>query len=187
MMEAAENTALDIQYMLPSCVPATPFENAGATVEALQMGEPIKREKILGLGEFMNFPGVLSTDDSVLDKLLLAKKEGKLIDGHSPGLSGLALNGYAAARIQGDHECAAVEDMQERIACGMYVLLRQGSACHDLRTRYAGKQPQMPALFGRPPAKDDFAGGASGQPPADLCGGGAGRGDRASHGDSECR
>ena len=142
MMEAAENTALDIQYMLPSCVPATPFENAGATVEALQMGEPIKREKILGLGEFMNFPGVLSTDDSVLDKLLLAKKEGKLIDGHSPGLSGLALNGYAAARIQGDHECAAVEDMQERIACGMYVLLRQGSACHDLRTLLKGVTPE---------------------------------------------
>ena len=109
MMEAAENTALDIQYMLPSCVPATPFENAGATVEALQMGEPIKREKILGLGEFMNFPGVLSTDDSVLDKLLLAKKEGKLIDGHSPGLSGLALNGYAAARIQPD--CAIAVDV----------------------------------------------------------------------------
>lgn len=142
MMEAAKNTALDIQYMLPSCVPATPFENAGATVEAPQMEEPIKREKILGLGEFMNFPGVLSADDAVLDKLLLAKKEGKLIDGHSPGLSGLALNGYAAARIQGDHECATVEDMQERIACGMYVLLRQGSACHDLRTLLKGVTPE---------------------------------------------
>ncbi len=142
MMKAAENTALDIQYMLPSCVPATPFEHAGATIEAEQMDEPIKREKILGLGEFMNFPGVLSTDDSVLDKLLLAKEEGKLIDGHSPGLSGLALNGYAAARIQGDHECATVEDMQERIACGMYVLLRQGSACHDLRTLLKGVTPE---------------------------------------------
>lgn len=141
MMQAAENTALDIQFMLPSCVPATPFENAGATVEAPQMEEPIKREKILGLGEFMNFPGVLSTDDMVLDKLLLAKKEGKLIDGHSPGLKGLELNGYAAAGIQGDHECAAVEDMQERLSCGMYVLLREGSACHDLRTLLKGVTP----------------------------------------------
>ena len=142
MMQAAENTALDVQFMLPSCVPATPFENAGATVEAPQMEEPIKREKILGLGEFMNFPGVLSTDDAVLDKLLLAKKEGKLIDGHSPGLKGLELNGYAAARIQGDHECATVEDMKERLACGMYVLLREGSACHDLRTLLKGVTPE---------------------------------------------
>ena len=141
MMEAAKNTALDIQYMLPSCVPATPFENAGAVINAPEMAEPIRRDKILGLGEFMNFPGVVNTDDMVLDKLMCAKEAGKLIDGHSPGLSGMALNGYAAARIQGDHECSTVEDMQARLALGMYVLLRQGSACHDLRTLLKGVTP----------------------------------------------
>ena len=141
MMEAAKNTALDIQYMLPSCVPATPFENAGAVINAPEMAEPIRRDKILGLGEFMNFPGVVNTDDMVLDKLMCAKEAGKLIDGHSPGLSGMALNGYAAARIQGDHECSTVEDMQARLALGMYVLLRQGSACHDLRTLVKGVTP----------------------------------------------
>ncbi len=103
MMAAAENTALDVEFMLPSCVPATPFEHAGAVIDAPQMAEPIRRDKILGLGEFMNFPGVVDADDMVLDKLMAAKEAGKLIDGHSPGLSGLALNGYAAARIQGDH------------------------------------------------------------------------------------
>ena len=142
MMKAAENTALDIQFVLPSCVPATPFEHAGAVINAPEMEEPIKREKILGLGEFMNFPGVINTDDSVLDKLMTAKNAGKLIDGHSPGLSGKALTGYAAARIQGDHECSTVEDMEERLSLGMYVLLRQGSACHDLRTLVHGVTPE---------------------------------------------
>ena len=142
MMKAAENTALDVEFMLPSCVPATPFEHAGAVIDAPDMAEPIRREKILGLGEFMNFPGVVNADDGVLDKLMAAKETGKLIDGHSPGLSGLALNGYAAARIQGDHECSTVEDMRERLALGMYVLLRQGSACHDLRTLVKGVTPE---------------------------------------------
>ncbi len=142
MMQAAGNTALDVQFMLPSCVPATPFEHAGAVIDAPEMQEPIGRENILGLGEFMNFPGVVNADDGVLDKLMTAKEAGKLIDGHSPGLSGLALNGYAAARIQGDHECSTVEDMQARLALGMYVLLRQGSACHDLRTLVKGVTPE---------------------------------------------
>lgn len=142
MMQAAENTMLDIKFMLPSCVPATPFEHAGAVVEAADMEEPILREKILGLGEFMNFPGVVAADDSVLDKLLVAKKAGKLIDGHSPGLTGLALNGYAAAGILGDHECSTVEDMHARLSKGIYVLLREGSACHDLRTLIKGVTPE---------------------------------------------
>lgn len=142
MMQAAENTAMDIKFMLPSCVPATPFENAGAVIEAADMEEPIHRERILGLGEFMNFPGVVAAEDSVLDKLLVAKKAGKLIDGHSPGLTGLALNGYAAAGIRGDHECSSVEDMHARLSRGMYVLLREGSACHDLRTLIKGVTPE---------------------------------------------
>lgn len=142
MMQAAENTALDIKFMLPSCVPATPFENAGAVIDAADMEEPIDRENILGLGEFMNFPGVVAADDGVLDKLMVAKNAGKLIDGHSPGLTGLSLNAYAAAGIQGDHECSSVEDMHARLSMGMYVLLREGSACHDLRTLIKGVTPE---------------------------------------------
>ena len=138
MMQAAEDAALDIKYMLPSCVPATPFENAGAVINAPEMREPIKRENILGLGEFMNYVGVIGADDAVLDKLLTAINEGKLIDGHAPTVMGRELNAYCAAGIRGDHECATVEEMQARIACGMYVLLRQGSACHNLRTLLKG-------------------------------------------------
>lgn len=132
MMEAAKNTKMDIKFMLPSCVPATPFEHSGYVLDADKMEEPITRPDILGLGEFMNFPGVIHADDATLDKLMVAKNAGKLIDGHSPGLSGKELTAYACARIQGDHECSSVEDMKARLAMGMYVLLREGSACHDL-------------------------------------------------------
>lgn len=138
MIEAAKGTALDIQMMLPSCVPATPFEHSGAVIDAEAMSAPIKQDSILGLGEFMNFPGVIGAHEDVLDKLLVAKNEGKVIDGHSPGVSGNALNAYAAAKIRTDHECDTVEEMHDRIARGIYVLLRQGSACHNLRTLIKG-------------------------------------------------
>lgn len=138
MMEAAKETVLDIKYMLPSCVPATPFEHAGATVDAAAMKEPIKADEILGLGEFMNFPGVIGADDSVLDKIMVAKQNGKLIDGHSPGISGNDLNAYAAALIHTDHECSTLAEMKDRLERGLYVLLRQGSACHNLRPLLKG-------------------------------------------------
>lgn len=134
MMEAAKGTKLDIRFMLPSCVPATPFEHAGAVIDAKAMEHPIRDERILGLAEFMNYPGVIYADDAVLDKLLVAMEAGKLIDGHSPGLSGNDLNAYTVCGIHTDHECSTVEEMLDRIARGMYVLLRQGSACHNLRT-----------------------------------------------------
>lgn len=142
MMEAAKGTALDIKYVLPSCVPATPFEHAGAVINAPEMEEPIKREGILGLGEFMNFPGVIHADDAVLDKLMVAKNEGKIIDGHVPGITGKEMNAYAAARILADHECSTVEEMEDRLERGMYILMRQGSACHNLRALIKGVTPE---------------------------------------------
>lgn len=141
MLKASEGTALDIQMMLPSCVPATPFEHSGARIDAKDMVEPIKDNRILGLGEFMNFPGVIEGHDDVLDKLIVAKNQGKVIDGHSPGLVGNALNAYAAANIHTDHECETVDDMLNRISRGIYVMLRQGSACHNLRTLAKGVTP----------------------------------------------
>lgn len=142
MLDAAKETVLDIKYMLPSCVPATPFEHAGANIDAAAMEGPIEDDRVLGLGEFMNFVGVAAADDAVLDKLMAAIRAEKLIDGHSPGLSGKSLNAYAAARIHTDHECSTVEEMHDRIARGMYVLMRQGSACHDLRPLLKGVTPE---------------------------------------------
>lgn len=141
MLEAAKGTKLDIKYMLPSCVPATSFENSGAVIDAAVMKQPIQNEEILGLGEFMDYPGVINSKDEIIDKLIIAINEKKLIDGHSPGLVGNELNAYAAARIHTDHECSTVEEMLDRISRGFYILLREGSACHDLRELIKGITP----------------------------------------------
>ena len=141
MVEAGKRTALDIKYELPSCVPATPFENAGAVLGAREIEKLIPNDAFIGLGEFMNFPGVIGADEEVLDKLVAAKKEGKWIDGHASSLAENALNAYASAGILADHECSTVEEMRERLDRGMYILLRQGSACHNLRTLLKGVTP----------------------------------------------
>lgn len=132
MLNAAKHTPLDIKYMLPSCVPATPFEHSGAIIDAQAMTEIITEKEILGLGEFMNYPGILNCDKSCIDKLVLCKNNHKFVDGHSPGLSGKELNAYTVAGVHDDHECSTIEEMDERITNGMYILLRQGSSCHDL-------------------------------------------------------
>ena len=132
MMEAAEKTALDIRFMVPSCVPATPFDHSGAVLEADDMKGPLADDRILGVGEFMNCPGILNGDDAVLDKLVAAYEAKKPIDGHSPGISGKDLQAYASARIRTDHECFTLDDVEARLQAGIYVMLRNGSACHDL-------------------------------------------------------
>lgn len=138
MLEATGRTKLDILYAMPSCVPATPFEDAGAKLDAEDMEELLADRRIFGLGEFMNMPGVIRAEDSVLDKLLLARRMGKLVDGHAPSLTGRALNAYACAGTLGDHECQAADEIRERLAKGMYVLLREGSASRDLRALLGG-------------------------------------------------
>lgn len=142
MVEAGKRTALDIKYELPSCVPATPFENAGAVLDAKEIEKLIVNEDFIGLGEFMNFPGVINNDEDVLGKLVAAKKAGKWIDGHGSGLAGNTLDAYVSAGILADHECSTVEEMKDRLDRGMYILLRQGSACHNLRTLLAGVTPE---------------------------------------------
>ncbi len=142
MVKAAENTALDIKYMMPSCVPATPFEHAGADITAAAMEEAMASDDILGLGEFMNFPGVINADAEAVNKLMTARKNNKIIDGHAPGISGCDLNAYIAAGIADDHECSTVEEMLAKIDRGMYVILRDGSACHDLINLIKGLTPE---------------------------------------------
>lgn len=142
MVEAAKHTVLDIKYMLPSCVPATDMENAGAKVTAADMVAPMEEGKVEGLAEFMNFPGVIHAQEDVIDKLLVAKKFNKRIDGHSPMVDGKELNAYIAAGIENDHECSTVEELHARISKGMYVFLREGSVTQNLRTLLQGVTPQ---------------------------------------------
>ncbi len=142
MIAASRGTALDIKWMLPSCVPATPFEHSGAVIDAEDMERVLNGDEILGLGEFMNFPGVVEAESDVLDKLITAIKRQKPIDGHSPGLLGNALNAYVSAGIHTDHECSTVEEMHDRISRGIYVLMRQGSTCHNLHDLLKGVTQQ---------------------------------------------
>jgi len=130
MQEAAKNTCLSVEYMMPSCVPATKMEDAGCVISAKDMADDIV--DIPGLGEFMDYNAVIENDDIALDKLILAKNHGKIVDGHSPNLFGKALNAYACAGIDTDHECSTLEEMEDRLSRGIYVQLRQGSACHNL-------------------------------------------------------
>ncbi len=142
MMAAAENALLDIKFMLPSCVPATPFENAGAVLDAAVTAKAIQDPRVTGLGEFMDYPGVVNGNEECMAKIAAAHAAGKPVDGHSPGLFGKALSAYAAALIHTDHECSTVEEMQGRIQRGMYVLMRQGSACENLRALAKGVTAQ---------------------------------------------
>lgn len=138
MMEAAKNTALDIKFMVPSCVPATPFEDSGAVLNSEEIEKVINNPDVLGLGELMNYPGVLNCDDEVLNKILLAKKYNKIIDGHAPGVIGVDRQAYISCGVKTDHECSTIQEMQESLQNGMYVELRDGSACHDLENLIPG-------------------------------------------------
>ena len=132
MLKASEDIALQVFLQVPSCVPCTPFENAGAVLNAPEIRARIGGSRVLGLGELMNFVGVCAADGEILDKLLEADRCGKLVDGHSPGLAGPSLNAYAASGVRTDHECASPQELLDRVRRGIYVLLRQGTACHDV-------------------------------------------------------
>ncbi len=131
MLDATENLPLNVYMMLPSCVPATPLEDSGASLSAEDLAPFLHHPRVLGLAEMMNAPGVLNGDDTVYDKLKLA--EGACVDGHAPGLTGKPLMAYAAAGIHTDHECATKEQAMERLRAGMYVLIREGTAVKNLK------------------------------------------------------
>ena len=138
MLAAAQNTALDIKFMVPSCVPSTPFEHSGANITAEDIAALLPQQGILGLGEVMNYPGVVQGEKTTLEKILVTSKRKMVIDGHSPCLAGAGLAAYSAAGIHTDHECSTVREMLERITMGMYVQLRNGSAGRNLRTLVKG-------------------------------------------------
>jgi adenine deaminase len=129
-LECAEQTAMDLRVQLSSCVPATEFETAGARLEADDLTPLAAHPKVIGLAEFMNFPGVLARDPGALAKLA-AFQDGH-IDGHAPLLSGRALNGYLAARIRTDHEATSAAEAREKLAKGMTIFIREGSVSKDL-------------------------------------------------------
>lgn len=123
MLAEREGAATDILYLLPSCVPATPTEAGGATLDAADLRPFIGRQGILGLAEMMNVPGVLAGDTGIKEKLALSPVR----DGHAPQLSGNDLNAYVLAGLQSDHECTTLAEAKEKLERGMYIFIREGS------------------------------------------------------------
>lgn len=129
-LDAAGTTAMDLRVNLSSCVPATALETSGARIEAADLLPLADHPKVIGLAEFMNFPGVLAADAGCLAKL--SAFAGRHIDGHAPLLRGRDLNGYLAAGIRTDHETTTEAEAREKLAKGMTVLIREGSVSKDL-------------------------------------------------------
>ncbi|MDE6868726.1 MAG: adenine deaminase [Clostridia bacterium] len=132
ILKASKSVPLDVMLNLPSCVPATPFETSGAHIDGNETARQIKKDYIFGLGEFMNYPGVLNCDKDVIKKLEAAHAEGKIIDGHAPAVYGKELNAYLCGGIKTDHECVTKAEVEEKISKGMYVHIRHGSSTQNL-------------------------------------------------------
>ena len=130
MLDETEDMPLDVFFMLPSCVPATNMETSGAVLEAEDLQPFLSHPRVLGLGEMMNYPGVLAGDEGVYKKLALVR--GGICDGHGPGVTGNDLNAYAAAGVTSDHEATTCAEGLEKIRRGSYLMLREASGAHNL-------------------------------------------------------
>ncbi|MCX8002038.1 MAG: adenine deaminase [Anoxybacillus mongoliensis] len=132
MLNDSNDIPLDVYVMLPSCVPATTFEHAGATLHAEHLTPLFSHPRVLGLAEVMDYPSLLQGKQQMLAKLSAAYAAGKLIDGHLAGLDETAVNVYRSANVHTDHECVTVDEALTRVQRGMYVLIREGSVAKDL-------------------------------------------------------
>ena len=132
MLEASEGLPLDVYIMVPSCVPATSFDESGAELSAADIEPFYRHARVLGLAEMMNYVGVVSGDKGVMDKINSANAKGKVINGHAPLLSGRDLDKYIAAGIRDDHECSSADEARERIRKGQRVMIRNGTAARNL-------------------------------------------------------
>jgi adenine deaminase len=130
MFRSSTDTPLKVHIMVPSCVPATQYENSGATISNEDIYSLKDREGILGLGEVMDYPSVINAEKGMMDKLVVMQD--KIIDGHAPHVSGKELNAYLLNNIKTDHECTNVEEMNEKISRGMYIHLREGSVTKNV-------------------------------------------------------
>jgi adenine deaminase len=138
MMDSAKNSVLDVLYMAPSCIPSTEFEDSGAAIDSNSLELLKNKFNFLGLGEMMNYEGVLNCSSEILKKFSLFER----IDGHAPGLSGKRLNGYAACGIGTDHECETAEEAMEKMSRGMFILAREGTAAKNLESMMKAVNPK---------------------------------------------
>lgn len=133
MLKKTENLCMDVFFMLPSCVPSTALDESGARMSAADLAPFYRDPRVLGLAEMMNSYGTIRGDTECLEKIAGALTAGKLIDGHAPLLSGKSLQAYAAAGVISDHECSHMAEALEKLACGQWIMIRQGTAAHNLQ------------------------------------------------------
>jgi adenine deaminase len=145
ILESSKHNPLSVYIMLPSCVPATSMETAGSRLTAEDLGAMWRSEWVLGLGEMMNYPGVIFRDWEVLNKIKVAGD--RPVDGHAPGLSGRDLCAYVAAGIRSDHECTTAEEAREKLRLGMHIMVREGTTARDLETLLPVVTPQNAHRF----------------------------------------
>ena len=131
MLKSSKYNPLNVFLMLPSCVPATHFETSGSSLKGFDLYPFLNEKWVLGIGEVMNYPGVLRQDQDILDKITMADE--KRVDGHAPNLSGMDLCAYVAAGIRSDHEGTSVEEVREKLRLGMHIMIREGSLTKNLR------------------------------------------------------
>ena len=130
VLNSARRLPLELFLMAPSCVPATHLETSGATLDTEAIRQVLRWKGCIGLGEVMNFPGVLAGNDDVLSRIDLA--QGKVADGHAPGVSGKNLSAYIAAGIYSDHESVSLDEAREKLRQGMFIMIREGSSEKNL-------------------------------------------------------
>jgi len=132
LVEESRKIPLKVYFTIPSCVPSTPFETSGAEIGIKEIEEMLSWKEVVGLGEVMNFHGVINSDPEVLEKIRVVKEMRGVVDGHCPGLSGEALNAYISAGVQSDHESTTAGEGLEKIRSGMRLMIREGSAAKNL-------------------------------------------------------
>lgn len=147
MLDASEGLPLDVRVMLPSCVPCTPFEHAGAQLTADKLHPFYQHPRVLGLAEVMDYPSVAAGDADMIQKLADAAAAHCAIDGHGAGLDAEAINVYRAAGIRTDHECVNAEQARDRLRRGMYVMMREGSVAKDVKALVPAVTPHNARRF----------------------------------------
>lgn len=133
LLDTSDNLPFDFYFMLPSCVPATSFELAGATLEIEDLSPLFAHPRVLGLAEVMNFPAVKNAEESMINKLYEANRLNAKIDGHAAGLSEMDINVFMSSGVRTDHECTTAEDALARLRRGMYLMIREGTVARDLK------------------------------------------------------
>ena len=132
MLQATEDLPVDVRFMLPSCVPATPLDESGANLDYRAIDSFYDHPRVQGLAEMMNYVGVVNGDGQGGEKIVASQAHHKKIDGHAPGLSGKELNAYIAAGVYSDHECSDMEDAMNKLRLGQYIMIREGTAARNL-------------------------------------------------------